>query len=71
MGKLKLGKVPGMDGMIVEVLKYGGAEMIDILKRVCQAPWKVGKVPEGWTVAVTVPLYKVKAKNIDELVGGV
>lgn len=52
VGKLKLGKAPGMDGIRAEILKYGGEEIVDILKRVCQAAWKVGRVPECWTLAV-------------------
>ena len=58
--KLKLGKAPGSDGIRAEMVKYGGEAMIDILVRICQMAWEVGRVPEDWTLAVIVPLYKGK-----------
>ena len=60
VGKLKLGKAPGSDGVRAEMLKYGGEPIIDILMRVCQAAWETERVPESWTLAVIVPLYKGK-----------
>ena len=58
--KLKLGKAAGVDGVRAEMLKYGGEPIIDILKRICQAAWETERVPEEWTLAIIIPLYKGK-----------
>ena len=58
--KLKVGKAPRSDGIRAEMLKYGEEKIINILIRICQMAWEVGKVPEDWTLAVIVPLYKGK-----------
>lgn len=53
-----MGKAPGMGGIKIQMLKiYGEEESIDSQMSVFQAVWKVGRMPEGWTVAVTVLLY--------------
>ena len=46
VGKLKMGKTPGTDGIRAEMLKYGGDQIINILMRICQVAWEVGKVPQ-------------------------
>ena len=55
-----MGKTPGVDGISAEMLKYGGEQIINILMRICQTAWELGRVPHDWTLAVIVPLYKGK-----------
>lgn len=47
--KLRLGLVPGLDGIRTEMLKYGGWGV-----------WKSERVPQDRTSTVIVPLYKGK-----------
>ncbi len=56
--KLKLGKVPGPDGITVEMLKYGGELVIDWMVWICNLAWEQSRVPEAWSKAITVLLYK-------------
>ncbi len=61
--KLKLGKAPGPDGKTAEMLKYGGEMVIDWMVWICNLAWEQSRVPEAWSKAIIVPLYKGKGKR--------
>ncbi len=52
--KLKLGKAPGLDGIIAEMLKYGGEIVIDWMVWICNLAWEQSRVPEAWSKAIIV-----------------
>lgn len=51
-------KAPGCDGVVSEVLKNGGEQMIRALHALCRAAWTSGSVPLDWMRGVVVPLFK-------------
>ncbi len=61
--KLKLGKAPGPDGIIAEMLKYGGEIVVDWMMWICNLAWEQSKVPEDWREAIIVSIYKGKGKR--------
>ena len=60
MNKIKSGKAQGVDGIACEMLKVGGAIVIDWFTRVANVCMNERKVPRDWQRAVIVPLYKEK-----------
>ena len=63
--KLKKGKLPGVDGITSEMLKYGGEALLEWLTRVCRVCVSEGKVQNDWVRAILVPLYKGKGDRND------
>ena len=53
---MKNGEAPGIDGIQVELLKSGGTEMIERIKRLCNQVWKKGEVPSDWKDGIMIPL---------------
>lgn len=51
-------KAPGCDGVVSEVLKNGGEQMVRVLHALCRAAWCSGSVPLDWMRGVVVPLFK-------------
>jgi len=60
IGRLKMGKAPGVDGITAEMLKFGGEVVIDWMHVICNLAWKQGAVPGDWVKAIMVPIYKGK-----------
>ena len=58
--EMKKGKAAGSDGCAVECLKSGGVNIILWMVRLMNLCFHAGKVPEDWTNACIVPLYKGK-----------
>jgi len=46
--RLKNGKSAGIDGIQVELLKYGGEETTMKILQLCNRIWKTGEVPRDW-----------------------
>lgn len=65
MARLKSGKAAGIDGVIAEMLKFGGEVIADWMFWICDLAWRSGEVPEEWREAVIVPLYKGKGCRND------
>ena len=61
--KMKVHKVPGIDGLPVEVYKHGGDQLLE--KLTSPLCWKKGVVPGDLRDAVTVSLYKNKGEKSD------
>ena len=56
----KAGKAPGVDGVRAEMLKEGGATVVDWLVRLFNVCFTLSMVPTDWMSACIVPLYKGK-----------
>ena len=65
IGRLKMGKAAGVDGITAEMLKFGGEIIIDWMHLICSMAWKQGVVPDDWTKAILVPIYKGKGSKDD------
>ena len=63
INSLKMGKAAGVDGITAEMLKYGGESVIEWMHRICQMAWEEEKVPDDWTKAVIIPVYKGKGER--------
>ena len=63
IGRLKLGKASGVDGITAEMLKFGGEAVIDWMHMICNLAWKQGVVPDDWVKAIMVPVYKGKGSK--------
>lgn len=44
--RLRGGKVPGVDGISAEMLKYGGDAVVEWMLLICSLAWDQGVVPE-------------------------
>ena len=55
---LKDGKPPRGDGIPAEVWKHGGDNMFSRLYQLITNAWEVGSVPQAWTDARIVAVYK-------------
>ena len=56
--KLKNNKTAGSDGMVGELLKYGGSGMIELLQRLFSVIWHEEIVPPQWREGLIVNLFK-------------
>ena len=63
IGRLKMGKAPGVDGITAEMLRFGGEVVIDWMHLICNLAWKQGTVPKDWVKAIMVPIYKGKGSK--------
>ena len=54
--KLKTG---GSDGLVGELLKYGGSGMVYLLEQLCLVIWLEETVPKQWRESLIVNLGKV------------
>ncbi len=46
IARLKCGKAVGMDGIVAEMLKYGGDAVVEWMLLICELAWKKGEVPD-------------------------
>jgi hypothetical protein len=51
-------KAAGCDGIVGEILKYGGPEMQRVLVSLCQTAFSSGEVPLDWLRGIVVPIHK-------------
>ena len=56
--KLKNNKTGGSDGLVGELLKYGGSGMIDLLQQLFAVVWREEFVPPQWREGLIVNLFK-------------
>ncbi len=61
--KLKLDKALGPDGITAEMLIYGEEIVVDWMVWICNLAWEQSRVPEAWSKAIIVPLYKGKGNR--------
>ena len=56
--RLKTRKVPGICGIVPEMLKAGCEMVVDWLAQVFNIVWREGVAPSDWKNAVIIPVYK-------------
>ena len=56
--KLKNNKTGGSDGLVGELLKYGGGGMVDLLHQLLKVVWHEETVPKQWREGLIVNLFK-------------
>ena len=56
--KLKNNKTGGSDGLVGELLKYGGSGMVDLLQQLFSVIWREEIVPPQWREGLIVNLLK-------------
>ena len=55
---LKAGKAGGFDGIIGEMLKKGGEDMIELTWMLCRDVFEAERVPGDWAKGLIFPLFK-------------
>ena len=66
--KLKNNKTGGSDGLVGELLKYGGSGMVELLKQLFTVIWGEEFVPPQWREGLIVNLFD---KEDPENYGGI
>lgn len=61
--KLKLGKSPGRDGIVAEMLRFGGVHVRKVVWEIICNFWGCESVHQDWRDAVMIVLYKFKGKR--------
>ena len=61
--KLKKNKTGGSDGLVGELLKYGGSGMVYLLEHLFRVVWHEEVVPKKWREGLVNLLRKVIRKN--------
>ena len=56
--KLKNNKTGGSDGIVGELLKYGGSGMVDLLEQLLSVIWQEEIVPRQWRDGLIVNIFK-------------
>ncbi|NRA93851.1 MAG: hypothetical protein HRU26_14450, partial [Psychroserpens sp.] len=56
--RLANGKAAGTDGIVNEVLKYGGETMYRVLWHICRRCFETETVPNEWMKGIIFPIYK-------------
>ena len=69
--ELRRGKAPGVDGVVNEVLKYGGVAMERALYMMFNVFFEKETVPVDWTRGLVVPLYKDGDKYVGDNYRGI
>jgi hypothetical protein len=69
--QLRRGKAPGVDGVVNEVLKYGGEGMTRALHVLFGCFFERERVPIDWTRGLVVPLYKDGDKHMADNYRGI
>ena len=61
---LKRGKAPGPDGIINEMLKYGGNRMVAVLCSLVNLVMESRYWPDDWRRSYIVPLFKAGDEEV-------
>ena len=61
--KHKKNKMGGSDGLVGELLKYGGSGMVCLLERLLRVVWHEETVPRQWREGLIVNLFKKVARE--------
>lgn len=71
MKELRRGKAPGVDGVVNEVLMYGGDAMERALYMMFNVFFREERVPVDWTRGLVVPLYKDGDRHVGDNYRGI
>lgn len=58
METVNLRKSPGADGVPIELLRFGGNKIVDIIHRICEEVWETGEWPSEWGLSTFIPIPK-------------
>ena len=61
--KMKNGKSPGCDGVMVELIKEGGQHLREEILLELNNVWRMGSIPEEWGKTIIIPVYKGKGEK--------
>ena len=61
--KHKNNKTGGSDGLVGELLKYGGSGMVCLLERLLRIVWHEETIPRQWREGLIVNLFKKGARE--------
>ena len=56
--KIKLRKAPGPDGVIGEIIRYSGNQVVHFFVKFFNILFDKGIFPDGWTESIVIPLFK-------------
>jgi hypothetical protein len=62
--KMKDGKSPGVDNVTADEMKAAGSMGVNMMFKLCERVWEREEIPEDWSKAVIVPIYKKKDKTV-------
>ena len=58
IGRLKLAKAPGHDGIVAEILKRGGDQVTKAVYDICCKVWRTEVLPTDWTRGIVFPILR-------------
>ena len=62
---MKLGKAPGLSGVVSEMFIAGEDVSVVWLTDLCNGIIKEGHIPEDWKSIISIPIYKGKGDPMD------
>src|SRR5664279_1807987 len=64
ISRMKSGKAPGIDNVTADEMRAAGTIGLDLLFKLFETVWEKEKIPEDWSRAVVVPIFKKKDKTV-------
>ena len=52
------GKIPVLDGILNEMVMYGGRSLVEVMLQMMNLVWKSESCPADWKRSLVVPLHK-------------
>uniref|UniRef100_A0A8D8WWJ8 Craniofacial development protein 2 n=1 Tax=Cacopsylla melanoneura TaxID=428564 RepID=A0A8D8WWJ8_9HEMI len=56
--RMKNNRAPGEDGIVAELLKYGGDTVASALTEIIQEVWRTEKMPSSWSTGIICAIHK-------------
>ena len=71
IARMKNNKSGGLDGVVPEMLKCGGEEIVDFLSKLFNRIFDCGIYPTEWSKAIVVPIFKKGDSNLPDNYRGI